>query len=126
MGGKPEFLAADGLGKAYINLVDKDQVAVVDSKTMKVLNKWPTSPGGSPVGMAMDTARRRLFIGCRKPQKLVIMSMENGKVLADLPIGAGVSTRWRSSMATPLPGASRRHFGRSPRTPPGKFATCKP
>src|SRR5712671_5239844 len=28
LGGKPEFLAADGLGKAYINLVDKDQVAV--------------------------------------------------------------------------------------------------
>ena len=27
LGGKPEFLAADGKGKAYINLVDKDQVA---------------------------------------------------------------------------------------------------
>jgi len=32
LGGKPEFLAADGQGKAYINLVDKDQVAVVDIK----------------------------------------------------------------------------------------------
>jgi DNA-binding beta-propeller fold protein YncE len=37
LGGKPEFLAADGQGRAYINLVDKDQVAVVDTKTMKVL-----------------------------------------------------------------------------------------
>lgn len=90
LGGKPEFLAADGKGKAYINLVDKDQVAVVDTKTMKVLNKWPTTPGGSPVGMAMDTAKRRLFIGCRKPQKLIVMSADDGKVLADLPIGAGV------------------------------------
>src|SRR5262249_5062592 len=53
LGGKPEFLAADGQGKAYINLVDKDQVAVVDTKAMKILNKWATSPGGSPVGMAM-------------------------------------------------------------------------
>jgi hypothetical protein len=90
LGGKPEFLAADRQGKAYINLVDKDQVAVVDTKTMKVLNKWPTTPGGSPVGMSMDPARRRLFIGCRKPQKLVVMSADDGKVLADLPIGAGV------------------------------------
>jgi DNA-binding beta-propeller fold protein YncE len=90
LGGKPEFLAADGKGKAYINLVDKDQVAVVDTKTMKVLHKWPTSPGGSPVGMAMDPAHRRLFIGCRKPQKLIVMDADNGKVLADLPIGAGV------------------------------------
>jgi len=90
LGGKPEFLAADGKGKAYINLVDKDQVAVVDTKTMKVLGKWRTAPGGSPVGMSMDTAKRRLFIGCRKPQKLIVMDANDGKVLADLPIGAGV------------------------------------
>lgn len=90
LGGKPEFLAADGKGKAYINLVDKDQVAVVDTKTMKVLNKWPTAPGGSPVGMAMDVERGHLFIGCRRPQKLIVMSAADGKVLADLPIGAGV------------------------------------
>jgi DNA-binding beta-propeller fold protein YncE len=90
LGGKPEFLAADGKGKAYINLVDKDQVAVVDTRAMKVLNKWPTAPGGSPVGMSMDAAHRRLFIGCRKPQKLIVMSADDGKVIADLPIGAGV------------------------------------
>lgn len=90
LGGKPEFLAADGQGKAYINLVDKDLVAVVDTKAMKVLNKWPTAPGGSPVGMSMDTAHRRLFIGCRRPQKLIVMSADDGKVLADFPIGAGV------------------------------------
>lgn len=90
LGGKPEFLAADGRGKAYINLVDKDQVAVVDTKTMKVINKWPTTPGGSPVGMSMDVARRRLYIGCRKPQKLVVMGADDGTVLAALPIGAGV------------------------------------
>jgi hypothetical protein len=90
LGGKPEFLAADGRGKAFINLVDKDQVAVVDTKTMKVVDKWPTTPGGSPVGMSMDVAKRRLFIGCRKPQKLVVMSADDGKVLADIPIGPGV------------------------------------
>lgn len=90
LGGKPEFLAADGKGRAYINLVDKDQVAVVDTKAMKVLNKWPTAPGGSPVGMAMDTVRRRLFIGCRRPQKLIVMDADSGKILADFPIGAGV------------------------------------
>jgi DNA-binding beta-propeller fold protein YncE len=90
LGGKPEFLVADGRGKVFINLVDKDQVAVVDTKAMKVIDKWPTAPGGSPVGMSMDTEHRRLFVGCRKPQKLIVMSADDGKILADLPIGAGV------------------------------------
>jgi hypothetical protein len=90
LGGKPEFLVADGHGKVFINLVDKDQVAVIDTKAMKVIDKWPTAPGGSPVGMSMDQEHRRLFVGCRKPQKLIVMSAEDGKVLADLPIGAGV------------------------------------
>jgi DNA-binding beta-propeller fold protein YncE len=90
LGGKPEFLAADGQGKVYINLVDKDQIVVVDTKSMKVVNKWPTTPGGSPVGMSMDVAQRRLFIGCRKPQKLIVMSADDGKILSDLPIGMGV------------------------------------
>ena len=88
--GKPEFLVADGKGKVYVALVDKNQVAVVDTKTMKVLEKWPTAPGGGPVGMSMDTEHRRLFVGCRNPQKLIVMNADDGKVLAELPIGAGV------------------------------------
>jgi len=90
LGGKPEFLAADGAGKVYINLEDKDQVAVVDLKARKVLAHWPVAPGGSPVGLSIDTMKHRLFIGGRKPQKLIVMSTDDGKVLADLPIGAGV------------------------------------
>ena len=89
LGGKPESFATDGKGKAYVALEDKDQVAVVDTKAMKVLAKWPVSPGGAPVGMALDREAGRLYVGCRNPQKLVVMSTENGKVLADLPIGAG-------------------------------------
>ena len=90
LGGKPEFLAVDGKGKIYINLEDKDQVAVVDFKAGKVAARWPVAPGGSPVGMSIDNKTHRLFIGCRKPQKLIVMSTDDGKVLSDLPIGAGV------------------------------------
>jgi outer membrane protein assembly factor BamB len=88
LGGKPEFLVA-AEGKAYVNLVDKDQVAVVDTKTMKVIHNWPTAPGGSPVGMSMDVVHHRLFVGCRKPQKLIVMNSDDGKILADLPLGEG-------------------------------------
>jgi hypothetical protein len=90
LGGKPEFLASDGAGKVYVNLEDKNQVAVVDIKARKVLAYWPVAPGGSPVGLSIDSEKRRLFIGCRNPQKLIVMSTDDGKVLADLPIGTGV------------------------------------
>jgi hypothetical protein len=90
LGGKPEFLVSDGAGKVYVNLEDKNQVAVVDIKARKVLARWPVAPGGAPVGLSIDPDKRRLFIGCRNPQKLIVMSTDDGKVLADLPIGAGV------------------------------------
>jgi hypothetical protein len=88
--GEPEFLAADGKGRVYINLMTTNDVAVVDLKARKVINNWSVAPGGQPVGMAIDGARGRLFIGCRGPQKLIVMSTVDGKILADLPIGAGV------------------------------------
>jgi DNA-binding beta-propeller fold protein YncE len=90
LGGKPEYLAADGAGKVYVNIEDKNEVVVVDIKARKVTARWPVAPGGSPVGLSMDTKKRRLFIGCQKPPKLIVMNADDGKVLADLPIGTGV------------------------------------
>jgi outer membrane protein assembly factor BamB len=38
----------------------------------------------------MDPKQHRLFVGCRKPQQLVVMNAETGKVEWSLPIGMGV------------------------------------
>ena len=89
LGGSPEFLAADGSGKLFINLADKDLIAVVDLHSNQVTARWPTAPGGHPTGMAIDPAHHRIFIGCRKPEKLIVMSTQTGKVEASLPIGSG-------------------------------------
>jgi len=90
LGGAPEFLASDGAGKLYVNLMDKDEVAVVDLHERKVVARWAVAPGGSPVGMSIDTKTRRLMIGCRNPRRLIVMSTDDGKVLSDLPIGERV------------------------------------
>ncbi|HEX4038065.1 MAG TPA: hypothetical protein VHX37_08405 [Acidobacteriaceae bacterium] len=88
LGGAPEFLAPDG-NRVYINLADKDLIAVVDLAAGKVIDRWPVAPGGHPTGMAFDLVHHRLFIGCRNPQKLIVMNSETGKIEAALPIGSG-------------------------------------
>jgi outer membrane protein assembly factor BamB len=121
LGGAPEFLASDGAGKVYVNLMDKNEVAVVDINARKVVARWPVAPGGAPVGMSMDTKKHRLFIGCRKPQKLIVMSSEDGKLRADLPIGEGVdATKIDNGQAF----ASCRDgmLAVASETSPGKFA----
>ena len=98
LGGSPEFAVSDENGKVYVNIADKDEVAVVDTKQMKVIARWPTAPGSRPTGMSMDRTARRLFIGCRN-KKLVVMNADNGKIVADFPIGAFVdATGFRDGM----------------------------
>src|SRR6201987_4046627 len=120
LGGKPEFLAADGVGKLFINLEDKNQVAVVDLKARKVLAHWPVAPGGTPVGLSIDAAKHRLFVGCRNPQKLIVMSTDDGKVIADLPISAGVdATKFDGQQAFSSCRDGKLHVAAE--TAPGKF-----
>jgi DNA-binding beta-propeller fold protein YncE len=98
LGGSPEFAVADEKGKVFVNIADKDEVAVVDTKAMKVVARWPTGPGKRPTGMSMDRATRRLFIGCRN-DKLIVMNADDGKIVADFPIGAYVdATAFRGGL----------------------------
>lgn len=89
LGGDPEFATADGEGHVYNNLEDKSVVLQIDSKNLKILNRWPLAPCESPSGMAIDTEHRRLFIGCHN-KLMAVMDADNGKVVATVPIGQGV------------------------------------
>lgn len=88
LGGQPEFVVADGKGRIYVNITDKDQIAEVDAQTLKVLHRWPLAPGVGPSGLSMDRQNRRLFSACDN-QKMVVMNADTGKVIAALPTGAG-------------------------------------
>lgn len=86
LGGKPEFAVADGKGRMYVNLEDSSAVVGFDTRTLKVLDRWPLAPGEEPSGLAMDREHRRLFAGCSN-QKLVVLDADNGHVVGVLPIG---------------------------------------
>ena len=89
LGGKPEYGASAGDGKVYANLVDTAEVVEIDAKAAKVVRRWSTAPCKQPVAMAIDTAHHRLFSGCRSGV-MAISDYQAGKVVATVPIGAGV------------------------------------
>jgi YVTN family beta-propeller protein len=88
IGGKLEFAAADGKGRIYVNVEDKNEIAVID-KELKVAARWPLAPCEEPSGLAMDTAHRRLFAGCGN-KMMAVVDADSGKVIATPPIGDGV------------------------------------
>src|SRR5258706_1078279 len=90
MGGAPEQPVADGKGTIYDNNEEKNDVAVIDTKTLTIKARWPVAPAGTPVGMEMDREHRRLFSGGRGPQFLALMDADSGKVLQTMPISSGV------------------------------------
>lgn len=86
LGGGPEFAAADGNGYVFDNLEEQSQVLKINSRTLKVEQRWPTAPCSSPSSMAIDRPNRRLFIGCRN-KVMAVMNADTGKVITTLLIG---------------------------------------
>jgi DNA-binding beta-propeller fold protein YncE len=90
IGGMPEQAAADGKGHLYIDVEDKDNIAVVDTKTLDVTAHYDVAgKGGTCAGLAMDAKNRILFAACRNPANMVILNADDGKIITTLPIGMG-------------------------------------
>jgi DNA-binding beta-propeller fold protein YncE len=84
--GGPEFAAADGNGFVYNNLEDESLLLKINSRELKVEQRWPTAPCASPSSMAMDRTNRRLFLGCRS-KVMAVVNADTGEVITTLPIG---------------------------------------
>jgi YVTN family beta-propeller protein len=90
LGGTPEFAAVDEkTGRVYCNIEDKSEVAVIDATKHEVVARWSLAPGEEPSGIALDAAHHRLFAGCHN-KMMIMLDTETGKVVGDVPIGAGV------------------------------------
>jgi YVTN family beta-propeller protein len=86
LGGGPEFSVADGKGNVWINLEDRSELVRLDSKALKIANRWPVAPCGSPSSMAFDALSRRIFVGCRN-HLMAVVNADSGRVVATYPIG---------------------------------------
>jgi DNA-binding beta-propeller fold protein YncE len=90
LGGAPEQAASDGEGHLYVDIEDKDTVAVVDVKALKVTARYDLQgKGGGPAGLGLDAKNHILFAFCHNPAAAVILNAEDGKIITSLPIGRG-------------------------------------
>jgi DNA-binding beta-propeller fold protein YncE len=88
LGTTPEFHVADGNGSLYVDLVDANEIARIDTATNKIIARWPVAPCVHPKGLAIDPATRRLFASCASGVA-VVLDADTGKVITSLPIGLG-------------------------------------
>lgn len=72
--------------RLFCNITGKDSVGVFDRNTGSLLATWPLPPGVKQnVSLALDEASHRLLVITRQPGRLVVLSSEDGKVIASVP-----------------------------------------
>jgi DNA-binding beta-propeller fold protein YncE len=91
LGGAPEQAASDGKGRVYIDIEDKDNVAVVDAHSLQVTAHFDLAgKGGGPGALILDTRNHVLISYCHDPAVAVILDASDGHILGTVPIGKGV------------------------------------
>src|SRR5258706_6586951 len=94
LGVHPESFQLEKNGpRIFVNLASISQVAVIDRNTRKIV-KWPLGEAGTNFPMALDEARRRLFVSARRPARLLVLDMDSGKIVASLAGAADTDDMW--------------------------------
>jgi YVTN family beta-propeller protein len=85
--GHPESFQLESSGKRmFVNVPGAGHIAVVDREKNEVIARWPLTGVAANFPMALDEGHHRLFVGCRKPAKLLVLDSESGKSVATLDI----------------------------------------
>jgi YVTN family beta-propeller protein len=83
--GHPEAFAVETNGKRiFVNVPTTRHVAVLDREKHTVIATWPIREAEANFPIALDEANHRLFIGCRKPVKLLVLDSDTGKTVTAL------------------------------------------
>jgi hypothetical protein len=82
--GHPESFQLDpGSPRIYVNIPSAQSVFVINREKMAVTARWPVREARANFPMALDAADHRLFIGCRRPAKVLVLDTASGKTVAN-------------------------------------------
>ena len=83
--GHPESFQLEKSGpRIFVNIPTSQKITVVDREKRAATATWPTSGATGNFPMALDETHHRLFVGFRKPAKIIVFDTETGKVVANL------------------------------------------
>lgn len=87
LAGHPESFQLETAGpRIFVNVPAAQQIAVIDRDVMKVATTWMVTAASSNFPMALDEEGHRLFVGCRRPAKVLIYDTTSGKMTGFLDI----------------------------------------
>ena len=80
LAGHPESFQLERSGsRIFVNVPDANQIAVIDRTGMTVAATWPVVAAKANFPMSLDEPNHRLFIGCRRPAKVLVYDTTTGK-----------------------------------------------
>ena len=85
--GHPEGFQIDpAAGRAFVNVPDAGQIAIVDLDARRQVATWKVPGVSGNFPMALDSARGVLAVVFRSPTSLVLFDVKTGAVMARLPV----------------------------------------
>jgi DNA-binding beta-propeller fold protein YncE len=87
IGGSLEMGEADGHGRLYVNVEDRNEVVELDTRARKVERTFPLKGCEGPTGLVYDPATKEVVSACANG--VAVISRPDGSEVASLPIGKG-------------------------------------
>ncbi|MDE2349753.1 MAG: hypothetical protein KGL92_14715 [Gammaproteobacteria bacterium] len=74
--------------RLFVNIADKNVVAVIDKKTFKIVARWPIVGAKTNLSMALDEPHHRLFVVTRNPTRMFVLNTDDGATVASVDVPA--------------------------------------
>jgi DNA-binding beta-propeller fold protein YncE len=83
--GHPESFQMEGKGKRiFVNVPTAREIEVLDREKRLVLTRWKLRAAAANFPMALDETNQRLFVGCRRPARLLVLNTASGQMVANM------------------------------------------
>jgi DNA-binding beta-propeller fold protein YncE len=85
--GHPESFQLETNGtRIFVNVPNARHIAVIDRQSWSVTARWELKDAQANFPMALDEEHHRLFIGCRKPAKVLDLDTRTGQTIASVDV----------------------------------------